>query len=121
MKLNEKDFCRSLYMSQNMIREMAAHGMVFGIHTHTHPSLAGLTYPEQKWELVTSHELLRGLSTAGVWSVSYPYGAHDETTLRIVKEMGLVAGLTTNVGVNMNDADPLTLKRLDTNDLPFEA
>ena len=52
------------------------------------------------------------------WVMCYPFGAHDATTLDVVGAAGCVVGLTTHVGVARDLAQPLTLPRLDTNDLP---
>ena len=49
----------------------------------------------------------------------YPYGAYNDRTISIVKELGAIVGITTEprdafIGID----NPLTLPRLDTNDFP---
>jgi len=50
--------------------------------------------------------------------MSYPYGRHNSATLELLKKFGCAIGLTTQVGL-ASELEPLTMKRLDTNDLPF--
>jgi hypothetical protein len=52
----------------------------------------------------------------------YPYGAYDESLLRLVKSRNCVVGLTTEVDLaRLGEGDPLTLPRLDTTDLPLRS
>jgi len=49
----------------------------------------------------------------------YPYGAYNHSLLNLLKDRGCVVGLTTHVGIaDLKQDVPLTLPRLDTNDLP---
>ena len=53
------------------------------------------------------------------WIMCYPYGAYNDTTLSLLKEMGASIGITTDFRkANLEIDDPLTLPRLDTNDFP---
>ena len=52
----------------------------------------------------------------------YPYGGYDESLLSILKERNCTVGLTIEVGIaDLAKNDPLTLPRLDTNDLPKDS
>ncbi len=56
------------------------------------------------------------------WVIGYPYGAYNDSLLRILRQRGCRAGFTTEVRVaDIDHDDPLTLPRLDTNDLPKRA
>ena len=47
----------------------------------------------------------------------YPYGAYNENTLSLLKDLGASIGVTTIPRVaNLEIDNPLTLPRLDTND-----
>ena len=49
----------------------------------------------------------------------YPYGAYNDKTISILRELGAVVGVTTEVRAASIERDnPLTLPRLDTNDFP---
>ena len=53
------------------------------------------------------------------WVMCYPYGAYNDTLLRLLRDRGCAIGLTIRVAVaNPGTDDPLALPRLDTNDLP---
>lgn len=118
---NEKQFCKQLYMNQHEMREMISGGMSFGGHTHTHPMLSRLTRKEQINELKTSKLILeKGLKTK-IKLFAYPYGDFNKATIDILKKQKYTCGLTTDNGINKeNNTRPFTLKRLDTNDLPFK-
>ena len=118
---NEKEFCRELYMSIEEMIEMIEEGMSFGGHTHTHPMLSRLTQEEQIKELKGSKEILEKNLKAKVELFSYPYGSFNETTINILTNNRYICGVTTDVGINEGgNIDPFTIKRLDTNDLPFD-
>ena len=49
----------------------------------------------------------------------YPYGAYNNDTIKIIKQMNCFMGLTTKVGpVNLMEDNLLKLRRYDTNDFP---
>lgn len=116
----EKDFCKELYMNYDEIREMIEEGMNFGGHSHTHPKLAELTVEEQIKELKNPKKILEKELKTKIKAFSYPYGSFNDTTINILKREGYVCGVTTDVGINKgSNINTFTLKRVDTNDLPF--
>lgn len=50
--------------------------------------------------------------------IAYPYGAHNDSLIEILKRKGCKLGLTTKVGVaEVSRENAFTLERLDTNDI----
>jgi hypothetical protein len=51
----------------------------------------------------------------------YPYGSYNDPLLSVLRTRGCKLGLTTRVEIaDLEADDPLTLPRLDTNDLPTD-
>lgn len=117
---NEKEFCKELFMNFDEIKEMIEEGMSFGSHSHSHPMLPQLTREEQIKEIRDSKKLLEKKLKQKIKLFSYPYGGFNKATIDILKEE-CICGLTVEPGINKgNNINPFTLKRLDTNDLPFK-
>lgn len=119
---DEAAFSRELYMDLEQMRLMARSGMVFGGHGHHHVWLGRLSETEQKTELIETRRFLETIQPCSAgWSMCYPYGSYDATTLRLLGDLGCTMAVTTRVDL-VTDADPiLELPRLDTNDLPSSA
>ena len=102
------------------MREMTKHGMSFGAHSHTHPSLSRLDKEEQEKEIKKSKKILEKELKTEINLFAYPYGNFNEKTIDILKQEGFICGLTTNLGTNKGgNIDLFKLERLDANDLPF--
>lgn len=117
---DEAAFSSELYMDSVQLAEMKKKGMHIGVHSYDHYWLDTLPQDEQKREIRLSLEFLKKLGCPDRdWVMCYPYGAYDDALLVLLKESGCVLGLTTRVGIaDLADCHPLTLPRLDTNDLP---
>jgi peptidoglycan/xylan/chitin deacetylase (PgdA/CDA1 family) len=115
---DEAAFARSLYVNPEQIRQMHTAGMHIGSHSTTHCWLNRLTADAQKAEIEHSLTFLRslGVNTTN-WAISYPYGAYDDALLALLKTYGCTVGVTTQTAL-ADLQHPLTLARLDTNDLP---
>jgi len=117
---NEVAFSQELYMSIDHISHLHRNGMYIGSHGFDHYWLNSINGDKQKKEIDIS---LRFLKSIGInterWIMCYPYGAYDNSLLSILKDRGCVIGLTTNIGIaDLEKDNPLTLPRLNTNDLP---
>ena len=120
---DEAAFAAELYMGLDQLRHLVRAGMHVGSHGYDHYWMNTLTAAQQAREL---DESLRFLAALGVrtdrWVMCYPYGGYDESLLALERERGCVVGLTTEVAVaELGRHRPLTLPRLDTNDLPTRA
>ena len=112
---------KDLYMNFEEMREMMAHGMIFGSHSHSHSKLSELGKAEQVKEIKDSKEILeKGLGTE-IKLFSYPYGSYNKITTEILGNYGYDCAITTDYGINYgNDINAFALKRLDTLDFPFK-
>jgi peptidoglycan/xylan/chitin deacetylase (PgdA/CDA1 family) len=118
---DERAFADELYLDVTGLRGLRALGMELAGHGWDHKRLALLDETDQCAELEGS---VRVLQEAGAgtdpWAMCFAYGSRDETTLRLLRELGCDIAFTTEPRVATTDDDPLQLPRLDTNDLPVE-
>ncbi len=117
---DECAFSQELYMGIGELRTMRDAGMYVGSHGFDHYWLDSLDEPDQSREIDLSLAFLRAIgSDTGKWVIGYPYGSYNDSLLGILRNRNCGAGFTTEVRVaNTGSDDPLTLPRLDTNDLP---
>ena len=117
---DEAAFANELYVSLEQLQCMQRHGMHIGSHAFDHVWLDTLRADEQAKQVRASMDFLRSVGCdMSAWTMCYPYGGYDATLLATLADHGCSLGLTTEVRIADLDADaPLTLPRLDTNDLP---
>jgi len=116
----EAKFSSRLYMNIDEVRKLVSSGMYVGSHGSMHYWLDRISSQKQKVDISSSVEFLEevGAPTSN-WIMCYPYGAYNNTTLSLLKELGASIGITTEVRkANLGIDNPLTLPRLDTNDFP---
>lgn len=119
---DERSFARTLYMSMDQLKEMKSKGMFIGSHGYAHYWLNTLPQEEQEQEVDLSLNFLNNIGCdTKDFVFCYPYGMYNETTLSVLKAKGCALALTTQVGIADLSQDPLTLNRLDTNDLPKDS
>lgn len=117
---DEAAFACELYMSVDQIACLRRHGMHIGSHGYTHAWLNRISPEAQAIEIDRSLDFLRmlGIGTSE-WSVCYPYGGFNESLLQILRTRRCRLGFTADARIaDLDVNDPLTLPRLDTNDLP---
>ena len=102
------------------LKEMKNGGMHIGSHAKSHQWLSTLTEEGQRDELVSSIELLKAVGEdPNTYSICYPYGDYNETTLRLANELNYQVGFSTQVApAILNRMNALMLPRYDTNDFP---
>ena len=118
--ISEAKFSSRLYMSIDEVRKLVSSGMYVGSHGSMHYWLDRISSQKQKVDISSSMEFLEevGAPTSN-WIMCYPYGAYNDTTLSLLKEMGASIGITTDFRkANLEIDNPLTLPRFDTNDFP---
>jgi len=117
---NEKVFAKELYMNLDQIKCMNRLGMFFGSHAYEHYWLNTLEKEKQEEEIDKSIKFLKEIGcNLDKWVMCYPYGGYDSSLLDILQYRGCKLGLTTKVDIaNLQVDNPLTLPRLDTNDIP---
>ncbi len=117
---DEAMFSQELYMNIEQITHLQRNGMYIGSHGFNHYWLNSLSQNEQEKEVDLSLKFLKTIgSNTKRWIMCYPYGAYDASLLDLLRSRGCLVGLTTKIGIaDLGQDDPLTLPRLDTNDLP---
>lgn len=117
---DEAAFAAELYMSVEQIDCLRRHGMHIGSHGYTHVWLNSIPAPAQAEEVDRSLAFLRRLGVPpDNWTICYPYGGFNETLLEQLRPRHCRLGFTVEARVaQIGVDDPLTLPRLDTNDLP---
>lgn len=116
----EEIFSRELYMDVEQMQTMMRHGMHIGCHGYDHYWLGTQEDDTQEADILKSLEFLSELgSDRSNWTMAYPYGSYNSTTLQILRRNGCRLAFTTDVDVaDVGQNDPLMLPRLDTNDFP---
>ncbi len=121
VSVDQKAFAEELYMSREHLKMMVRHGMAVGSHGARHHWLDKVDASTQAEDVGRSLDFLQELGVSREdWIMCYPYGAFNDTLLTTLKAMDCACGVTTEVRVaSIGQDKPLTLPRLDTNDLPF--
>jgi peptidoglycan/xylan/chitin deacetylase (PgdA/CDA1 family) len=119
VSMDEQAFADELYLSLGDVQRLVERGMDIAGHGDEHKRLALLDESSQRAEITGTQRLLESVYDQKIeaWTMCYPYGSRDATTLRLLEEAGCALGLTTDVGVADATSAPLELPRLDTNDL----
>ena len=117
---DEKAFSNELYMNIDQIACLHKNGMYVGCHGFDHYRLNSLPQNAQEREIDLSLRFLRGIGIdTKRWIICYPHGAFNESLLSVLKVRNCIIGLTSKFGIaDLRRDYPLTLPRLDTNDLP---
>jgi peptidoglycan/xylan/chitin deacetylase (PgdA/CDA1 family) len=93
-------------------REMADAGVEIGSHTLTHPILTGLSDERLREEVGRSRDRIQTALRRKVETFCYPNGDCDIRTRREVARAGYELAVTTEIGLNNEQADPLSLRRI---------
>jgi len=107
---SENETARSYYLNPEQIREMAAGGMHFGGHSHSHPWFDWIEAEARLTEIKASADWLQQFEP-GPWAFAYPYGGLSEDAPHLLKAHGFVAAFTTNT--QLRHSDPYFIGRLD--------
>jgi peptidoglycan/xylan/chitin deacetylase (PgdA/CDA1 family) len=94
------------------LRGLAADGVTLGGHTHTHPAMDQLPLAELRAEVHASRDLLEREIGPTVPIFAYPFGAHDDAAVDVVREAGYALAMSSMDGHNrIGSTDPLRLRR----------
>jgi len=105
---------RDRMLTWEEIRESKRHGVSFGAHTVTHPSLARISPEEAGEEIHRSKKMMEERLDSEIRTFAYPYGSAkdvDEKVRKIVSEKGFSCAVTLQDGVNSGGSDVFMLKR----------
>lgn len=116
---NEAAFVDELYMNIEQIRMMKRHGMEFAIHGYDHYWMNQLTEQQLLDDITNALDIFDDVIEPKNWCCCYPYGSYSDEVIRVVKNLGAVSGLTTDVAqYHPQEDDIYKIPRLDTNDCP---
>jgi peptidoglycan/xylan/chitin deacetylase (PgdA/CDA1 family) len=100
------------HLDKSQIRQLAAAGIKFGSHGHTHRDLTTLPVDELKQELEYSRQLLAAITEQKVEYLAYPFGRYNDKVEQAAQKAGYRNGLAAN-GVGRG----FTLARIPINRL----
>jgi peptidoglycan/xylan/chitin deacetylase (PgdA/CDA1 family) len=118
--VDEEEFCRLTYMSENDLRELHQAGHVVAGHSHSHAPLAQLNCADLESDLRRNVSFLESLLGARPQWFSYPYGSPSAVpadTSVLSKELGVSFAATLFRGWVYRGQDPLKLNRINTNEV----
>ncbi len=102
-----------LWMTENEILDLDEKGHVIGLHSFTHPTqMSKLGKDVQHREYLSNYEHLSKLLGKPVRSMSHPCGDYNQTTLRILSELGIEIGFRSSMSVR-GTLSPLEIPRED--------
>ena len=118
--IDEESFSRELYMDIEQIQCMNRNGMHIGNHGYDHYWLGSLERGKQKIEIEKSLQFLTFIgSDVKNWTMCFPYGSYNETTLELLAEYNCKLALTSEINIaDLQKYNKYSLPRLDTNDMP---
>jgi peptidoglycan/xylan/chitin deacetylase (PgdA/CDA1 family) len=104
-------------LSPSELVALAGDGLVeIGAHTVTHPLLPSLPPPVQRTEIARSKEVLETIVGRDVSSFAYPFGAHDDGTVSLVRECGFSVACASTPDRAPGDVGLLRLPRVGVQD-----
>jgi peptidoglycan/xylan/chitin deacetylase (PgdA/CDA1 family) len=107
-------------VSEAELATLASGPVEIGGHTITHPSLPVLGLDEQEREIADGRVRLEELLGRPLETFSYPYGDHDEGTVRLVEQTGFRLACSVEEGFVSPHSSPFLLPRCAVRDWPVE-
>jgi peptidoglycan/xylan/chitin deacetylase (PgdA/CDA1 family) len=106
---------RNLMMTPRQIAKLHGEGMEIGAHTVNHPILMSIGMDEARAEIVASKRTLEEITGAPVTLFAYPNGKpgqdYGPVHVRLVREVGFAAAVSTIGGVAHRGSDLFQLPR----------
>ncbi len=117
---DEAGFADDLYMSRDDIRQLIHSGMYVGNHGYAHTWMDAESTQAQAQDIDRALSFMADIGApVNRWIMCYPYGAYADRLLSTLRARNCAAGVAIDAGIaRIGVDDPLTLPRLDTNDLP---
>ena len=121
--INEHDFSKKLYMSEEQLMHMLGRGHHIGNHGYNHYWWNSLNKEEMIEEIELSTKFLKKIGVdMNNWTACYPYGSFDDQSIQILEKKGCKLALTTEVAIASTNQDMrFVMPRIDTNHLPKDS
>lgn len=114
--LAEVDIPTDLMMTNDQIRNLHNSGMEIGGHTINHPILTQIDTKQANNEIATNKKQLENLIGNSIVSFAYPNGRpmrdYNEEHIKILKNCGYVAAVTTSWGAATSNIDLFQIPRI---------
>jgi hypothetical protein len=114
--VDAQELARTLFISWDAARAMAASGMTIGSHTATHPVLSALPEAAQRRELLESSDRLASVLGSVPEMLAYPVGgphAFTDVTRRLAREAGYRAAFSYGGPITRSwPVDPFAVPRV---------
>ena len=105
-------------MDRDGVRALHARGFEIGAHSVSHVNLCLREGDALRAEMVDSRRDLEQTLGMPVPGFAYPGGRLDTPVVECARELGFAYALTTDIGTNRRDADPMRLRRIGAPDSP---
>ena len=101
-------------LSWEEVEAMSWGGIDFGPHSVSHQHLPLMQRNDQLYEIQNSIDDLERFRRVNVCPgvFCYPYGEYDETTIDLLRQLGIKMALTVNPGINKQFSFNLELRRI---------
>lgn len=117
---DEATFSSELYMDNQMLQQLSSEGHEIGSHGYYHYHLNTLNQDEQETEIYESKAYLEKLGVLPKsWTMCYPYGAYNQTTIEILQRHSCdIALAAPSSSPDYESYSQYAVPRYDTNDFP---
>ena len=117
MRLVARKTCHGVVLTWDLVREMAASGLVeFHSHTLDHPKCGELAADELRNQLLQSRQVIEERLGRPCPFLCWPYGNVSEAAVAQARAAGYTGLFTTRLGVARKGADPLAIRRVVVKD-----
>jgi peptidoglycan/xylan/chitin deacetylase (PgdA/CDA1 family) len=103
-------------LTPEQLRDVHAHGVECGAHSHSHPQLDQMRADAATAEVRRSRDVLEDLLGTRVDSFAYPFGYHRRATRNVVRAAGFRSACAVAHLVAGESLDPFALPRLIVSD-----
>ena len=108
-------------LGRDEIRRLAGRpGHTIGAHTEHHLMLPRQPLARQLQEIIACRRTLEAIIERPIDAFAYPFGAHDDTTVEIVRGLGFHVAVTATAGAVRPGHDVLRLPRCEPDRWPVE-
>lgn len=95
--IDVEKFAGDLWMREDQLKQLDRQGHIVGLHSHRHPTnLAALPESQQRAEYEDNFRIVEGILGRPPTAMSHPYNSYSQTTLLILRELGIRLGFRAN-------------------------
>ena len=111
--IGDEKYPEKYLMGWREIEEMKENGVSIGSHTISHRRLSTLDCEDAKNEIESSKKFLEDRLGTAINHFAYPYGDFNDSTVKMVIEVGYKSACSTKSGFNSKEVSLFELRRLD--------